>query len=251
MKIRTADRSAACVSFLAAGAVVAATLLGAGAGGRQEASMLLFSKTVGFRHGSIGVGIAAVTKLGAQHGFVVDATEKSNAFTDDNLARYDVVLFLSTTGNVLNDTQQAAFRRFIAAGGAYVGVHAAADTEYDWPWYGQLVGAYFDGHPPVQQATLRVVDASHPATRSLPPAWNRTDEWYDYRSIDPGINVLIEIDEASYKGAKTGAPHPMAWYREYGGGRTFYTGGGHTEDSWADPAFLEHLAGGIMWALDR
>lgn len=218
---------------------------------QREASVLVFSKTAGFRHASIAAGLAAVTDLGARHGFAVDATEHAGAFTDDNLARYDAVLFLSTTGDVLDEDQQASFERFIRAGGGFVGVHAATDTEYDWPWYGRLVGAYFDGHPPVQEATLRVVDASHPATRSLPREWIRTDEWYDFRTINPDIHVLIEIDEASYEGATTGPGHPIAWYHVYDAGRAFYTGGGHTVASYAEPEFLEHLGGGILWVLDR
>lgn len=217
---------------------------------RAQAIVLVFSKTAAFRHASIEAGVAAIEALGTRYGFSVSDTEDAAAFTDENLARYDVVLFLSTTGDVLDDAQQAAFERFVGAGGGFVGVHAAADTEYDWPWYGRLVGAYFDGHPPVQEATLVVTDASHAATRGLPERWRRTDEWYDYRSINPDIRVLIEIDESSYDGAKTGTQHPMSWCHEPGG-RAFYTGGGHTAASWAEPAFLEHLAGGIMWALER
>jgi type 1 glutamine amidotransferase len=235
----------------AALALLLLSLSGPGFAGQREASLLLFSKTAGFRHASIAAGIAAVTDLGDDHGFAVDATEDAAAFTDENLARYDAVLFLSTTGDVLDDGQQASFERFIRAGGGYVGVHAAADTEYDWPWYGALVGAWFDGHPPVQEAALRVVDATHPATRSLPQPWIRTDEWYDYHSINPAIRVLIEIDESSYEGATTGPGHPFAWHHIHDGGRAFYTGGGHTDASWSEPTFLEHLAGGIMWVLDR
>ena len=232
-------------------AALALVLSATGVAAQGEAAVLVFSKTAGYRHASIETGIAAVNDLGERHGFRVDATEDAGVFTDVGLSGYAVVLFLSTTGDVLNDRQQASLERFIRDGGGFVGVHAAADTEYDWPWYGRLVGAWFDGHPPVQQATLRVVDPSHGATRSLPQQWIRTDEWYDYRDINPDIRVLIELDEGSYRGATTGAPHPIAWYHEIEGGRSFYTGGGHTHESWAEAAFLDHLAGGIMWALDH
>lgn len=217
----------------------------------QGEKVLVFSKTAGFRHASIEQGLAAVRNLGDRGGFAVDATEDAAAFTDSNLRQYAAVVFLSTTGDVLDDAQQASFERYIRAGGGYIGVHSATDTEYDWPWYGRLAGAYFDGHPPVQEAALTIVDSSHPATRSLPQRWVRTDEWYDFRSINPDLHVLITIDESSYSGAKTGAGHPVAWFHEFEGGRAFYTAGGHTRESYADPVFLGHLEGGIIWVLDR
>jgi type 1 glutamine amidotransferase len=218
---------------------------------QAEEHMLVFSETAGFRHQSIPDGIAALEKLGAEMGFAVDSTEDSAAFTDENLARYDAVLFLNTTGDALDDAQQASFERFIQAGGGYVGVHAATDTEYDWPWYGKLVGAYFDRHPAIQPAVLDVIDRSHPSTRMLPERWERTDEWYDFHSINPDIHVLITIDESTYEGASTGDPHPMAWYHEYDGGRVFVTALGHTSESFTEDAFLQHLAGGIEWVLGR
>ena len=145
-----------------------------GHGTTSPFSALVFSKTAAFRHGSIPAGVAAIEKLGAEHGFTVDATEDAGAFTDANLAKYDVVIWLSTTGDVLDTTQQAAFERYIKAGGGYAGVHAASDTEYDWPWYGELVGAYFSGHPAgTPAATVKVADHAHPSTAELPSLWNR------------------------------------------------------------------------------
>jgi type 1 glutamine amidotransferase len=211
--------------------------------------VLVFSKTAGFRHDSIGAGVAAVTALGQRERFRVDATEAAGAFTDDNLRRYRVVMFLNTTGDVLDADQQAAFERFIRRGGGFVGVHSASDTEYDWPWYGHLVGAYFKSHPRIQPATLRVVDASHPSTVHLPIEWKRTDEWYNFRE-DPAAHgrALLLIDEKSYTGGTMRAHHPMAWCQEYDGGRSWYTALGHTAETFAEPLFLEHLLGGIRWA---
>lgn len=151
-------------------------------GHADEHRVLVFSKTAGFRHDSIPEGVAAVRELGAAHGFAVDATEDAGAFTIRNLGRYDAVVFLSTTGDVLNPAQQGAFERYIKGRGAYVGVHAAADTEYDWAFYGGLAGAYFQSHPVIQPATVDVEDHAHPATAGLGATWNRTDEWYNYRS---------------------------------------------------------------------
>ncbi|MGR3932888.1 ThuA domain-containing protein [Streptomyces sp. BRA346] len=211
--------------------------------------VLVFSKTAAFRHDAIPDGIAAIRELGDRHGFAVDATEDAAAFTRANLARYDAVVFLSTTGDVLDAAQQSAFERYIRAGGGFAGVHAAADTEYDWPFYGGLVGAYFRTHPAIQQATLAVEDRAHPATAHLGAEWQRTDEWYDYRSNPrDGVRVLATLDETSYDGGGMGEDHPIAWCQDYRGGRAFYTGLGHTKESYADPAFRQHLLGGIRYA---
>lgn len=210
--------------------------------------VLVFTKTAGYRHASIPAGIAAVEELGARHGFRVEATEDAAAFNDRDLARYAVVVWLSTTGTVLDHEQRAAFERYVGAGGGYVGVHAAADTEFEWPWYGGLVGAYFTCHPPIQKATVTVTDHAHPSTAHLPATWVRTDEWYNYATSPRGaVHVLATVDESSYDpgvGAM-GGDHPIAWWQEYGGGRAWYTGMGHTEESFAEPAFRAHLLGGI------
>ncbi|MET9548896.1 ThuA domain-containing protein [Streptomyces sp. NPDC006627] len=225
--------------------------VGAGAGKDGE-RVLVFSKTAGFRHDSIPAGVAAVRELGAEGGFTVDATEDAGAFTTANLARYDAVVWMSTTGDVLNGEQQRAFEGYIRGGGAYVGVHAAADTEYDWPFYAGLAGAYFQSHPAIQKARVQVEDHAHPATSHLGAgAWERTDEWYNYRSNPrERARVLASLDESSYAGGTMSGDHPIAWCQSnYHGGRSFYTGGGHTKESYAEPEFRRHLLGGIRWAV--
>ncbi len=214
-------------------------------------SILVFSKTAGFRHDSIPTGIAAIRQLGTEHGFTVDTTEDGGAFTDENLARYQAVVWLSTTGDVLNPDQQAAFERYIQAGGGYAGIHAASDTEYSWAWYGELVGAYFASHPANQQATVKVEDPAHESTAHLPERWSRFDEWYNYQSNPRGdVHVLATLDERSYSpgAGAMGHDHPIAWCQDYDGGRAWYTGGGHTNESYAEPEFLAHLLGGIQTA---
>ncbi|WP_432050656.1 ThuA domain-containing protein [Verrucosispora sp. NA02020] len=212
-------------------------------------SVLVFSKTAGFRHGSIGPGITAVQQLGAANGFTVETTEDAAQFTDANLSRFAAVIWLSTTGDVLNAAQQAAFERYITAGGGYVGVHAAADTEYEWPWYGGLVGAYFASHPADQTATVKVADRVHPSTANLPQRWTRLDEWYNYRTNPRGdVHVLATLDESTYTGGSMGADHPISWCHTYSGGRAWYTGMGHTDASYAEPDFRRHLLGGILGA---
>jgi type 1 glutamine amidotransferase len=209
--------------------------------------VLVFSATAGFRHDSIPAGIAAIRELGAGNGFAVEATEDAGALRSRNLARYRAVVFLNTTGDVLNTAQQRDVESYIRSGGGYVGVHAAADTEYDWPFYGELVGAYFASHPAVAPARILVADAAHPATRHLPAPWTRTDEWYNFRAA-PQAHVLLRLDESSYTGGVMGSEHPIAWCRQLDGGRSFYTGLGHTADAFADSDVRAHLLGGIRYA---
>lgn len=239
------NRYKSCLGFL----IIIALVISSCQTNRSK-SILVFTKTAGYKHASIPDGVKAIQNLGSQMGFKVDTTSDATMFNEDILAGYDAVVFLSTTGNVLNHYQQADFERFIQAGGGFVGVHAAADTEYDWPWYNELVGAYFLSHPHQQDAILEVIDKNHPATVDLPSEWTHYDEWYNYRDIADGINVLINLDESSYEGGENGENHPIAWSRVYDGGRMFYTGMGHTSEAYSDPTFLKHLKGGIQYVLD-
>jgi cytochrome c len=209
-------------------------------------AVLVFSKTSAFRHDSIPQGIAAINALGAENGFAVDSTEDAARFTAAELARYKVVVFLCTTGDILDTDQKAAFERYIRSGGGFVGIHSASDTEYQWAWYGRLVGAYFASHPEIQHATVRIEDLGHASTEGLPATWERSDEWYNFRSNPRGkVHVLATLDEATYAGGKMGADHPIAWCQEIDGGRSWYTAMGHTSESYAEPLFRLHLLGGI------
>ncbi|MBW3127745.1 ThuA domain-containing protein [Hymenobacter profundi] len=216
---------------------------------RPKPKILVFYKTAGFFHSSIPVAITALQKLGAENNIHVDTTKVGASFNQLNLAQYKAVIFLSTTGDVLNDAQQQAFEHYIKDGNGFVGIHAATDTEYDWPWYNGLVGAYFNGHPAIQLATLHVSDKNHEATAFLPDTWQRTDEWYNFKDLNPDIRVLATLDEQSYSGGIHGDTHPITWYHTYQGGRSFYTAGGHTDESYQEPLFLQHLLGGIRYAM--
>jgi type 1 glutamine amidotransferase len=214
--------------------------------------VLVFSKTAGFRHDAIPAGIQAIRDLGTGNNFTVTATEDANAFTTANLAQYEAVVFLSTTGDVLNAAQQTAFEAYVRGGGGYVGVHAAADTEYDWPFYGQLVGAYFSSHPAIQQVNSKTENRAHPATAHLPQTWTRTDELYNYRTNPRDTaRVLATLDESSYSGGTMGADHPITWCKTIDAGRSFYTGFGHTQESYADGNFRNQLLGGIRYSAKR
>ena len=234
---------------LAAGAFLVASCEAGQAAGKG-ARVLVFTKTAGFRHDSIPAAIAALRELGATHGFEVVATEDAAAFEDSHLAQYRAVVWLLTTGDILDPAQQGAFERYVQGGGGYVGVHSAADTEYDWPFYGGLVGAYFKSHPPgTPTATIHVSDRRHPSTAPLPERWDRTDEWYNYQAAPAGnVHVLARLDERTYAGGEMGDNHPTAWCHHYSGGRGWYTGGGHTIDAYAEPLFRAHLLGGLQWA---
>ncbi len=217
----------------------------------QNPRVLVFSKTAGYHHSSIAVGIVAIQKLGAENKFDVDTSTDANNINPGDLKQYKAVIFLSTTGDIFNDEQQEAFKQYIEAGGGFMGIHAATDCEYDWPWYGNLVGAYFGGHPAQQMATLNIVDTKDPSTKHLPNPWQRKDEWYSFKWMAEGLHELITIDEKSYDISKN-APmphHPMAWYHEYDGGRSFYTELGHTDESFADPLYLQHILAGIEYAM--
>lgn len=212
--------------------------------------VLVFSKTAGFVHRSIPHGIAAVQKLGQENGFDVDTTKNAAYFHEDSLKKYSAVIFLNTTGNVLDYRQEAAFERYIQAGGGFVGVHAATDTEYDWRWYGKLVGGYFKSHPRTQSARFIIKDNDFPATEFFTDTvWQRTDELYNFKDLNPDVNVILTVDESSYEGGSNGNYHPMSWYHEYDGGRAFYTELGHTEESYSEENYLKHLLGGIQYAI--
>ncbi len=213
--------------------------------------ILVFTKTAGFRHTSILKGINTLKDLGIDNDFEVDQTENASDFNTDNLEKYKTVVFLNTTGDVLDNTQQTTFENYIKGGGSYMGIHSATDTEYDWPWYGQLIGAYFNGHPAIQEASMDIVDRTHPSTEHLSATWVRTDEWYNFKNISSNITILLKLDETSYEGGTNSIVHPIAWYHEFDGGRSFYTGGGHTEESYDEPDFRAHLLGGLEYCLRR
>jgi len=224
----------------------------------QQFKALLFTKTDGFHHESIQEGVAAMRLLASRNNFTVDWQENASVFSDKGLEKYNVVIFLNTTGNILNDEQQAAFEKFIKSGKGYVGVHSASDTEYDWVWYTKLVGMMFKIHPQQQTAYLKVEDSNFPGMERFPKKFLWTDEWYDFqeRKADD-LHILVSVDEKTYdpyakwgdKESKgMGSMHPISWYHPYDGGRAFYTALGHISLTYSDQSFLDHLYGGIYWA---
>ncbi len=212
--------------------------------------ILVFSRTAGFRHDSIPEGVKCLRELAAAAKLEVEATEDPAQFTPANLARFGVVVFLNTTGDVLPErAQEEAFERWLEGGGGFMGVHAATDTEFKWPWFARMVGGQFAGHPKIQPADQVVVDRAHPATAHLPERWKRTDEWYNFKNLQADNKVLLRLDEKTYQGGKNGDDHPSSWVKPVAKGRMFYTAGGHTKQSYSEPDFRQHLAGALAWLM--
>ncbi len=227
---------------------VAASIIWFASCSPEKPRILLFSKAAAYTHESIKAGQSAILALAKKNNLDIDTTRDASIFTDENLGQYSAVIFLHTTGNVLDANQQASFKRYIQAGGGFVGIHAAADSEYDWLWYGKMLGAYFTSHPPIQEAVLRKATPDE-LSDGLPDEWELTDEWYNYKTISLDIKVLYSLDESTYTGGENGASHPITWYHEFDGGRSFYTGLGHRAETFSEPLFLQQLEMGIVYAV--
>ncbi|WBB78701.1 ThuA domain-containing protein [Micromonospora sp. WMMD882] len=242
----------------AAGAPAAPTPTGTSTVADQPTrSILIFHQTGPFlRHASIEYGIAALEEMGRERGFTVEETQRSDAFTDANLARFDAVVWLNAIGVVLDDAQKAAFERYVRGGGGYAGVHGPGGMETNWPWfYNDLMGSFYHSHPAqpehpeTQRAVIRVEDDRHPSTRTLPREWVFAEEWWNfYHSPRADVHVLASLDESSYDpGAGPMGDHPVTWCRAVDGGRSWYTNLGHSVGSYADEDFRAHLLGGVSY----
>jgi type 1 glutamine amidotransferase len=225
---------------------------------QQQFKVLLFSKTAGFHHESINEGVTAIRQLAVRNHFGVDWHEDSSVFNDQRLAQYQAIIFLCTTGDILNDEQQAAMERFIRSGKGFVGIHSASDTEYDWEWYTKMVGRTFHIHPVIQTAELTVTDRKFPGFERMPDRFLWTDEWYEFGAERiKGLNYILAVDADTFdptanwgvkKNESKDKSRPVAWYHNYDGGRAFYTALGHVPATFSDQAFLDHIFGGVYWA---
>ncbi len=216
-------------------------------------NILVLTASSGYQHNSTAEGIAALERLGKQHGYYVESTDNTDDLTEENLKQYQAVIFLNTSGDLLDNEQEIDLRRFIQAGGGFVGIHSAINTEPDWDWYAQMIGGKYAGHPTepsnVQPAKIYVVNNTHASTKHLQDVWEHTDEWLNFSDQPDDNQVLLAVDELSYNGGTQGVSHPIAWYRSFEGGRIFYTAAGHTPESYSDDKFLKHLAGGIQYVI--
>lgn len=218
--------------------------------GKATRQVLVFSKTKAFRHESIAEGKLALLQLGLDNNWVVDTSEDASLFVGRYLKKYDAVVFLNTSGDILNEEEQVAFQNYIQGGGSFIGIHAASDTEKEWPWYNNLVGAYFKGHPKPQNARYNVLDKAFPAVSFMPDTVNRYEEIYNFYNFKKElVKVIMSVDEKSYNGGNMGGFHPIAWYHFYDGGKAFYTAWGHHPETFREKLFLNHIAAAIKWAM--
>ncbi|RIA08292.1 hypothetical protein OE09_0101 [Flavobacteriaceae bacterium MAR_2010_72] len=229
--------------------IIYLAFLGFGCLSCQNNHVLVFTKTADFRHDSIETGVEMVMQMAEENAFEVTHSEDATMFENDRLKTYDLIIFLNTSGDILNENQQEGFKSYIHNGGSFMGIHSATDTEHDWPWYGKLVGAYFVNHPEKSNAEMIIVDSMHQSTKHLSERWVQFDEWYNFKYTNPEINVLLKLDENTYEGGENGEYHPIAWCHDFEGGRAFYTGLGHTKTLYSEPLFRKHILGGINYCL--
>ena len=225
---------------------------------QKQFRALIVTTTNGWHHESLHSGVIALKEMAIRNSFEAVLFEDPNSFTDTVLKQFQVIIFLNTTGDILNAAQQKVLERFIQSGKGFVGIHSASDTEYDWEWYTKLVGRMFHIHPAVQTAKLQVVDAGFPGLQGFAQGKLWTDEWYEFNEAKVAdLHTLLAVDETTYnpkvqwgekKGEGMGKDHPIAWYHNYDGGRSFYTALGHLPTNFSNPAFLDHLYAGILWA---
>ena len=238
-----------------------AVLLCVGTGVRaQQFTVMLVVQTAGWQHESTFNAIPAMERLAKRHDFKLVLKQRAMPVTAEQLADVDALVMINTTGDVFSDDEQAAIEQFVRSGKGWVGVHAAADTEYDWKWYTDMVGHMFYIHPHVQTAMVDVHDTSFPGMTGWAKRRMWTDEYYEYLdgARKPHLNYLITVDEKTYTTDANWGPgkvakghgdfHPVSWYHEYDGGRAWYTNFGHVPATFEDPDFLHHLYGGIFWA---
>jgi type 1 glutamine amidotransferase len=214
-------------------------------------NVLIFSKTEAFRHSSISKGKDFFSDMGKKNHWEMTFSENSELFSDKSLANYDVIVFLNTTGNILNDNEQEALKGYLESGKGFVGIHSAAYTEVDWKWYTNMIGTSLDTHVKEINAELSArLDTKHPALEG----WNEKEvfftEWYNFKQpIGKHINILTTLNEDSYKGLKMNSSHPISWYHLYDGGKVFYTELGHSEATYDDLRFYNHIQGALQWVL--
>lgn len=215
-----------------------------------HAAVLVLTETQGFRHSSIESGMAMFQQYADEWSIQVSEAKESSVFTPLNLEKYSMVVLLNTTGDVFGESEQQVLRTYIEDGGSLLAIHAAADAEYDWDWYGVLLGGRFQDHPEIQRATCNISETSHASTDGLPDNWERTDEWYNFKNLQPDNRVVVTIDETTYTGGTHGAQHPISWYRQVGNGKVFYTAMGHTEATYSEPLFIAHIKGAVKWLVE-
>jgi len=241
-----------CTALLAVASITTACA-------KDKGHVLVYSGSTGYRHASIPAAVAAIKTLGEKAGYVIDTSEDPEVFSADNLAKYKALVLVSNSTDPkkpesewLVGSKRDALVGFLKAGKGVIGLHAAADSHYNWGWYGQMIGGYFDHHPKgTPKGVVTVVDSRHPATAKLPRTLQRNDEWYYYKDFDPTVRVLVTIDPKSIgdSGEADVNPNPLVWCHDFGGGRVFYSALGHTDESWSEPYLVNLMTGALAYAV--
>jgi type 1 glutamine amidotransferase len=240
--------------------LLAALCLSTAASAAQKARVLIYSGSTGFRHESIPTAVEAIKAISAKLGYSADATEDPEIFSVEKLKPYKAIVFVSTTTDPKKPesewfvgARRDALQGFLKDGKGIVGIHAAGDSHYHWPWYGKMIGGYFERHPKgTPKGVVTVVDAKHPATAKLPKTLERNDEWYYYKDFDPTMRVLVTVDPATIGDGEADVnPNPVVWCHAFGGGRVFYNGLGHTSESYSEPYMVKLLTGGLTYAVGK
>lgn len=207
--------------------------------------IILFTKTAAWVHDSLAEGIELVQSAARDHGVTVVESADASVFESADLDGAAAVVFMNTSGILMDDRQRSRLQAYVRGGGGFAGVHNPGDAEQDWPPFRDIVGARFVFHPPVQAAVLDVVDRDHPSTSFLPERWQVEDEWYAWDALPTG-RVLLAVDESTYDpGEVRMGYHPICWTDTYGAGTTWFTALGHPKAIYADPLFRRHVWGGI------
>lgn len=214
-------------------------------GPNTPAKVLIITETKGFRHESISSGRDMFEQYAEEWGITVTTSPESDVLLTEDVNGFSFIVLLSTTGDFLDDQEQEVLKQYVLSGGGILGIHAATDAEYDWPWYGTMLGARFENHPQIQEASCTKMGDAY--NSGMPQEWTRTDEWYNFRALEQGNNVLIYLDEHTYDGGTMGANHPISWYRQVGEGRVFYTGMGHTKETYGEPLFIQHIENAVSY----
>ena len=223
----------------------------------QPFNILIFSKTLGYRHMSIPSAISSISALAAQTKlFTVDTSEDATIFASSSLSHYSVIVLLQSIGDIFDQPQLNALKSFVRAGGGIVGIHGAAAGMPNSEWYGKLIGAHFDMHPPAEIGTL-IVENSNRNHWILNGAGSREgwkDEWYNFHTHpreNVNLKILLRGDTKSFQGGKMGEDHPLVWCQEFEGGRSFFTALGHFDGAYQDDWYMNQIFGGILWAARR
>ena len=224
-----------------------------------ERRALIYTKNgEGYVHDNLVASVAALKEICEDLNLETDDTDDPSIFTDENLKRYQVLIFSNTNNETFaTDDQKLAFQRYIQAGGGFIGIHSASGSERLWPWFWNMLGGKFRRHPTLQSFEIKVIDTTHPATNMLGNTWKWEDECYYLDHLNPDIHVLLAADlrtvedenQAEYPGEIFGNYFPLSWCHQFDGGREFYTALGHKIEYYSNPEYRAHLAGGIGWVV--